>query len=298
MSSGIIIINKPEGYTSFDAVAVMRGILGTRKVGHSGTLDPMATGVLPVFFGKATRAFEFAADHDKEYKAQILFGRKTDTGDRTGSTVDETEKRITRRELEEGILPFLGETEQIPPMYSAVKINGKKLYELARKGKTVERPARKIKVDRIDILSFDESTQTALIQIACSSGTYIRTLCEDIAERTGTFATLTALTRTRSGRFTIEEAADLEALRSGKINAADRILPVDLLFEDFPQVRVTESGAQRIAHGAFVEPEDCDSLPDAGICCRVYGPDGTFLMLGEKKELDRGGDALFCRKMF
>ena len=201
--NGIVIVDKPRDWTSHDVVGKLRGIYHERRVGHSGTLDPMATGVLVVFIGRATRAVEFAESHEKEYLAEILFGRKTDTQDITGRTLEESDACPTREQLEEAASRFRGEITQIPPMYSAIKKDGRKLYELAREGIEVERKPRKVHISAISVLddSHIESEGLFTIEVKCSKGTYIRTLCHDIGLRLGCGAAMQHLTRTRVGAF-------------------------------------------------------------------------------------------------
>ncbi|MEG2083411.1 MAG: tRNA pseudouridine(55) synthase TruB, partial [Oscillospiraceae bacterium] len=196
--NGIIIVDKPAGYTSFDVIAKLRGILGERRLGHGGTLDPMATGVLPVFAGNATKAVDFLPDETKRYTATVRLGILTDTGDITGTITEKSDKNCTLQELECALCSFVGAQKQVPPMYSAIKKDGKRLYELARKGKTVEREPRNIEITELRLVDFDESVREFAIDVLCSKGTYIRTLAEDIAASMGLVAALCALRRTMS----------------------------------------------------------------------------------------------------
>lgn len=226
---GILIINKPVGKTSFDIVRDVRKKYNTKKVGHIGTLDPLASGVLPILIGKATRLSNYLMDHDKDYIATIQLGIQTDTGDSEG-------KEISSQDVDDAFLEnsivcnvlnsFLGESYQIPPMYSAIKINGKKLYELAREGKTVERKSRKIFISSIDLLEISKSQKQISFKVTCSKGTYIRTLCEDIAGRLGTCGYMKSLERTRVGNFKIEDS--------------NRFISLDEVFDNVPKIDVSD----------------------------------------------------------
>ena len=195
--NGILIVDKPAGWTSHDVVAKLRGLLGEKRIGHGGTLDPMATGVLPVFVGRATRAVEFMENAGKEYEALLRPGLETDTQDTTGRVLRETPVKLTAAELEAVLPAFCGEIEQLPPMYSAIKVQGKKLYEYARKGQEAERKPRRVTIERLELLG--ERKGDFLLRVACSKGTYIRTLCADIGEKLGCGAAMAGLRRTRAG---------------------------------------------------------------------------------------------------
>lgn len=210
MDGGILIMDKPAGFTSFDVVAKLRGIMHTRKIGHTGTLDPIATGVLVVCVGAATKAVSKLTAEDKVYEAGVLFGDKYDTGDITGKVIKSSEKDITADDFEKAFESFTGDIMQVPPMYSAKKVNGKRLYEYAREGIEIEREPEQIHIDSIELLSFDYPH--AEICVHCSKGTYIRTLIEDIAESTGVYAAMESLRRTRNGAFSIEDALTFEDL--------------------------------------------------------------------------------------
>lgn len=204
---GVLIVNKPLGKTSFDIVRDVRKEYNTKKVGHIGTLDPMASGVLPILVGKATKLSDYLMDHDKEYIATLKLGIQTNTGDSEGETIEQMPvNSISKKTVQDVLLSFLGESEQIPPMYSAIKVNGNKLYELAREGKTVERKPRKIFIDEIELLGIDFQGNEISFRVVCSKGTYIRTLCEDIASDLGTCGYMKSLKRTRVGNFKIENA--------------------------------------------------------------------------------------------
>ena len=298
--SGILLMDKPQGFTSHDVVAKLRGILHTRKIGHGGTLDPLATGVLPVFVGGATKAADFAAAQDKEYVAGFTLGYNTDTQDVTGETLQTSGKRAAREEVEQAIARFLGPQQQVPPMYSAVKVNGKKLYDLARKGQEVERPARAIIVHEIELTDFDENAQKGTLRLVVSKGTYVRTIINDLGEKLGTLAVMHSLTRTRSGAYALDQCHSFDevgqAMQDGTM--PQLLLPTDSLFLEHPAVRLTDEGAERIARGAVVFPRQTSGMPEqAGALCRVYH-EGRFLMLGQVRELDKGGLGLFVFKNF
>ena len=304
--NGIIIIDKPKGWTSHDVVAKLRGALKIKRVGHGGTLDPMATGVLPIFVGRATRAAEFSESADKEYIAGLMLGIVTDTQDTTGKTLRETDVDTTDAEVEAVLPRFLGASKQTPPMYSAIKQGGKKLYELARKGIEVHRPERDIFIADIEMLESKKSSKgtahllevskgTAyphpsssrtihllsdeyILRIACSKGTYIRTLCHDIGRALGCGAAMSSLRRTRAGAFTIDMAHTLEsaldAVSQGEL--AKIIKPVDSMFPDYPAITLGEADSRRCKNGL---PCRDGVLADGRY--RFYGPDNEFLLLGE-----------------
>ena len=300
MADGIIIIDKPAGWTSMDVCGKLRGILKTKKVGHAGTLDPMATGVLPVFVGNATRAVSYAEGGDKEYVAGVTLGYCTDTQDVTGEIVQTGDRIAAEYAVKRVVRGFVGPQQQIPPMYSAVKVNGQKLYDLARKGREVERPARDIIVHEMELLDFDEDAQKGTLRCVVSKGTYVRTLVNDLGEKLGTLAVLHSLVRTRSGAYPLDRCRSFEdcerAMADGTMQQL--LLPTDSLFTDCPAVALTAEGAERIARGAVVFPRQTDSLPEAaGTLCRVYH-EGRFLMLGQVRELDKGGLGLFVYKNF
>lgn len=298
--SGILLMDKPQGFTSHDVVAKLRGILHTRKIGHGGTLDPLATGVLPVFIGGATKAADFAAAQDKEYVAGFTLGYCTDTQDVTGEIVQTGDRIAAEYAVKRAVRGFVGPQQQIPPMYSAVKVNGQKLYDLARKGREVERPARDIIVHEMELLDFDENAQKGTLRCVVSKGTYVRTLVNDLGEKLGTLAVLHSLVRTRSGAYPLDRCHSFEDCEQAMENGTMQqlLLPTDSLFTDCPAVALTAEGAERIARGAVVFPRQTDSLPEtAGTLCRVYH-EGRFLMLGQVRELDKGGLGLFVYKNF
>lgn len=272
--NGIILVDKPQDWTSHDVVAKLRGVLHERRIGHSGTLDPLATGLLVVFVGRATRAVEFAEADSKEYLAGLRLGVSTDTQDITGNIVAESAALPDEAALREAIGRFIGDIEQIPPMYSAIKIGGKKLYELARRGESVERAPRKITVSAIDIAGRDGDDY--ILNISCSKGTYVRTLCSDIGEALGCGACMSSLRRTRAGVFSVDDAhslADIEAaVREGRLS--DIILPVDTLFASFPKLTVSQSAAKRLKNGNIIKISAEDGE------YKVYSDSDEFLLLG------------------
>ncbi len=272
--NGIILVDKPQDWTSHDVIAKLRGILGERRIGHSGTLDPMATGLLTVFVGRATRAVEFAEAHDKEYMATVRFGLSTNTQDITGDTIRETGIVPSDAEILALLPEFTGEISQIPPMYSAVKMKGKKLYELARSGVEVERKPRQITIRKLELLGNVGSDKS--FHVSCSKGTYIRTLFNDIGENLGCGATLSALRRTRVGEYSVEDAHSLETIAELKNSGreGDFLLPTDSLFASYPELTLDNAQRKKCLCGACF-PMDAEN----GVY-RVYDDLGRFLMLG------------------
>ena len=274
--NGIILVDKPQGWTSHDVVAKLRGIYQQRRIGHSGTLDPMATGVLAVFLGRGTRAVELCENDEKEYVAELLLGIVTNTQDITGEVLEQHSVEVSRQQLEAVLEQFVGPQQQIPPMYSAVKIGGKKLYELARKGQSVERKPRSIVIHELELCDFDG--KTARIRVVCSKGTYIRTLCHDIGAVLGTGGCLSSLRRTRAGRFAIDDCVTMEQIQQARDQNAHMafLRPVDSLFSGCPAVYLGEKEALRCKNGA---ENAVSGMPDGTY--RVYGPENEFLMLGQ-----------------
>ena len=276
--NGIILVDKPQDWTSHDVVAKLRGVLHERRIGHSGTLDPLATGLLVVFVGRATRAVEFAEADSKEYLAGLRLGVSTDTQDITGNVIAKCDALPDEAAVRETLCRFIGDIEQIPPMYSAIKIGGKKLYELARRGESVERTPRKITVSSIDIV--DKDGTDYILNISCSKGTYVRTLCNDIGDALGCGACMSSLRRTRAGAFSVDEAHSLEDIEAAALEdrLSDIILPVDALFAPFPKLTVSESAAKRLKNGNVIKvsSEDGDY--------RVYSDSEEFLLLGRVED--------------
>lgn len=249
MYNGVLNIYKEKGFTSHDVVAKMRGILQQKKIGHTGTLDPDAVGVLPVCLGNATRLADMLTDRDKEYEAVMRLGVKTDTQDLSGTVLEEKPVAVSEAEVETAIQSFAGGYEQVPPMYSALKVNGKRLYELAREGREVERRPRSVALYRIEILSMQ--LPEVSIRVSCSKGTYIRTLCHDIGEKLGCGAVMSSLKRTKSGCFTLDTAitlSELERLRDEK-NVEKVLIPVDAMFDELAQVHVPDIYIKAVQNG-------------------------------------------------
>ena len=283
--NGIIIINKPTDWTSHDVVAKLRGILKTKRVGHGGTLDPMATGVLPIFIGRATRAAEFCENAEKEYITAIRFGITTDTQDITGTILKSCMAKITADELQAVIPLFLYEQKQIPPMYSAIKIGGKKLYELARRGIDIDRPPRDIYISEIELLTQaiqgregSNALNEFALRIVCSKGTYIRTICHDIGEKLGCGAVMNRLERTRVGNFTLDEAVTLDEVQeAAEQDELDKIIiPTDTLFQNHPKITLNETNTKKCKNGVLCHVGEIRNGK-----YRVYSHAGEFLALGE-----------------
>ena len=276
MPNGILIVDKPAGWTSQDVVAKLRGVFREKRVGHGGTLDPMATGVLPVFLGRATRAVEFFEHAEKEYRATLRLGVSTDTQDVTGTVLEIRPVSLSQAEIEAVFPQFRGEIEQIPPMYSAVKVAGKRLYEIARRGGTVERKPRSITIHALELISGAGADWQ--LRVRCSKGTYIRTLCADIGEALGCGGCMAALERTAAGAYGLAQAHTMEEILAAE-DKASLLLPTDSLFSAFPAVQVERVAEQRLRNGA---PVRVPGLPDGS--CRVYSQSGEFLLLGRVRE--------------
>ncbi len=277
-----MVIDKPAGWTSMDVCAKLRGMFHEKRVGHAGTLDPMATGILPVFLGRATRAVEFAADSDKEYIAGLKLGVTTNTQDITGEIVEERPADVTQEQLWAVLEGFTGDIEQVPPMYSAIKIGGKKLYELARKGKEVERKPRPVTIRALGVLEGPERGADFTLRVACSKGTYVRTLCHDIGQALGCGGCMSSLQRVKAAGFTLEDSVSLEAVQE----AVDRgegeglLLPVDAYFARNGwknSVTVRPDAEKRLRNGG------CVPTPGMEAECRVYSESGEFLGLGSSE---------------
>jgi tRNA pseudouridine55 synthase len=273
--NGIVIIDKPAGWTSQDVTARLRRVFGTRRIGHGGTLDPMATGVLPVFVGRATRGVEFFEHAEKTYETELLLGVATDTEDTTGTVLTRREVSVTPGQLAAVLERFRGEIMQIPPMYSALKVNGQKLYDLARKGRQVERQPRPVTIHELTLLS--REGDTLRLRVRCSKGTYIRTLCADIGEALGCGGCMQALRRTQAGEYTIAEAVPLQQL----LEAAEPeiyLRDVDTMFRGYPAVKLTVNQEKRCRNGNAFSV----SLP--GGTYRAYSQTGEFLMLAKVED--------------
>ncbi len=270
--NGIVIVDKPQGWTSQDVTARLRRVFNTRRIGHGGTLDPMATGVLPVFVGRATRGVEFFEHAEKTYETVLRLGLTTDTEDITGTVLTESPVNLAGVDLEAVLDGFRGEILQVPPMYSALKVNGQKLCDLARKGKEVERKPRPITIHTLTLLEAGENTLR--LQVRCSKGTYIRTLCKDIGQALGCGGCMEALRRTQAGEYTIGEAVPLQALLEAEAPEG-YLRGVDTMFRNFPALTLTANQEKRCRNG------NSFSLPQADGTYRAYGQSGEFLMLAK-----------------
>ena len=272
--NGIIIIDKPQEWTSNDVVSRLRRVFNTRRIGHGGTLDPMATGVLPVFVGRATRGVEFFEHAEKVYEATLRFGLTTDTEDITGKTITACEVHLTEEDLLNVLPRFRGDILQVPPMYSAIKVNGQKLYDLARKGREVERQARPITIHELELLEF--TGNEARLRVRCSKGTYIRTLCKDIGEALGCGGCMAALRRVEAGEYTLEGSVPLRKLLDISEAGEDvehLLRPVDTMFASHEKLSLNEKQARLVKNGNAVSADCADGT------YRVYAPDGEFLAL-------------------
>ena len=278
MINGILNVYKEAGFTSHDVVAKLRGICRQKKIGHTGTLDPEAVGVLPVCLGSGTKLCDMLTDKSKEYEAVLLLGQVTDTQDVTGTVLEEHEVTADEEQAVEAIRSFVGAYEQIPPMYSALKVNGKRLYELARAGKEVERKGRPVEIHSIEILSV--SLPEITFRVACSKGTYIRTLCHDIGQKLGCGGTMKSLKRTREGIFTIDGALKLSQLEelAAQGRLEEKVIPVEAMFTELPALTVKDAFARLIENGNAFYPgqaEESVRTPDGGQV-RVYDRKGRF----------------------
>lgn len=269
---GIVIVDKPQGWTSQDVTARLRRVFGTRRIGHGGTLDPMATGVLPVFVGRATRAVEFFEHAEKTYETVLRLGITTDTEDMTGTVLTEEKVSFTEEQLQETLAAFRGEILQVPPMYSALKVNGQKLCDLARKGKTVARQPRPITIHELTLVERGENTLR--LRVRCSKGTYIRTLCKDIGEKLGCGGCMESLRRVAAGEYTVDEAVPLQTLLDTE-ESEKYLRGVDTMFRNYPAVTLTANQETRCRNGnAF-------SVSLAPGTYRAYSQGGEFLMLAK-----------------
>lgn len=274
--TGILLVDKPEEWTSSDVVCKLRGVLHERRIGHSGTLDPMATGLLPVFVGKATKAVEYAENQTKRYLAGLRLGMMTDTLDITGNIISKEEVTVSDSDVL-NVFPFYtGKIKQIPPMYSAVKINGKKLYQMARNGKSVEREARDIEIFSLSLLGKNDAGDY-LLDILCSKGTYIRSLCDDIGKSIGCGGCMSSLRRIQCGSYSISDAVPLTELISESAEEIEKehLIPVDSLFEDYPAYIADEADTVRLKQGNTI----CSESPSG--LYRVYSEKGDFLLLSQ-----------------
>ncbi|HEY9574926.1 MAG TPA: tRNA pseudouridine(55) synthase TruB [Lachnospiraceae bacterium] len=298
MINGVINVYKEKGFTSHDVVAKLRGILKQKKIGHTGTLDPDAVGVLPVCLGNATKLCDMLTDKDKEYQAEILFGKVTDTQDISGKVIENSDKEITLKEVKSALQSFVGKQMQIPPMYSAIKVNGKKLYELARQGVEVKRQAREVTFYEIELLDF--SYPKASIRVRCSKGTYIRTLCHDLGQKLGCGACMFSLVRLQVERFSIKEAYTLAEIEEfvKKEKLKELLWPVDTMFFKYPTVQVKKEIDSMLYNGNRLPVKLCvadflDEQVDRDV--RVYDSSGNFQGIYQYRAKEK---ALCPLKMF
>ena len=282
--TGFVFLDKPEGMTSFFAASRLRRIFSMKKIGHTGTLDPMATGVLPVALGGATRFIELIESHDKAYRATFLLGKTTDTLDITGKVLSENEVAVKKEDVEKALSFFRGEIKQLPPMYSAIKKDGVRLYDLARQGIEIEREARDVTIYSLELVETDEEKNEYTIDVSCSSGTYIRSLISDIGEKLSSGAVMTALKRTSANGIDIGECRSLEELEALKEEGAleKAVVPV-WEFIKYPRITVSDSQAKRFKNGGELFLDRVKGLSE-NIFYNVFSPEGKFLGIGEKDE--------------
>lgn len=294
--SGILLIDKPEGFTSFDVVAKIRGIARTRKVGHGGTLDPMATGVLPLFLGAATKACDILPDQTKAYEAWFRLGQTTDTQDSTGRVLSESPVDCIAAQVETALEQFKGDILQLPPMYSAVWVNGRRLYDLAREGVEVQRQPRPVTVHELRLLQAREEEQLYKIYVSCSKGTYIRTICHDLGQALGCGAVMTGLRRVVSSGYRVEDAITLEQAQrlADEGMLARKILPVETAFASYEKIVLTAKTARLVQNGVRLSSQRTGCAGKEGIF-RILGPDGQFLGLGYEDQEELRVQKLFVR---
>ena len=273
---GIIIVNKPSGYTSHTIVSKIRKALNIKKVGHTGTLDPLATGVLPILLGSGTRLSKYLINHDKEYIATIKLGVKTDTADIEGNIIETADiPTLSEEQIKTVLKSFEGIQYQKPPMYSAIKVNGKKLYEYARKGENIDVQDRKIEIYNIELLKYE--AEFIEIKVACSKGTYIRSLCEDIAKKLGTIGTMAKLQRTQVGIFKLKEALEMDDIEDNK-KIQDKLITAEELFKNNASIKLTEQEMSQFLNGVKLARKEVDGI------YRIYDQTGKFVGLGENKD--------------
>ena len=297
--NGVLLIDKPKGFTSFDVIAVVRKLTGQRKTGHTGTLDPNATGVLTVLLGSATKAQDIILNHDKSYVAGFKLGLTTDTLDIWGTVTSKSESRVSRADVERLIPKFSGEIEQVPPMYSAVKKDGQRLYDLARRGIEVERKARKVTVYKLALTDFDEETQEGTLEISCSKGTYVRTIIDDLGAALGTGAVMTALRRTFACGFSIDDCITLDDLKllSEKGEAQTALRSVESLFYDCAEVKISDGQAKRFSNGGALDITRTALKKEEDIDGKIYRVKNADSFLGLAKA-DTSAGLLKIYKLF
>ena len=283
IESGILVMNKPQGFTSFDVIGKLRGILKMRRLGHTGTLDPMAEGVLPVLIGTAAKACDILPDETKAYRAGFRLGTVTDTQDSTGNVLETHDADVTEAELLAVLPQFTGEIRQIPPMYSAVQINGKRLYALAREGKEIERPARTVTVHSLTLTEFDPAAQCGTLEIVCGKGTYVRTVIHDLGRTLGCGGCMTSLVRTAACGFMLADAHTFDEVQqaadSGMLESL--IVPADRLFTALPAVTLSEAQTRLYKNGVRLDLNRVRGISAETVRYRVYGCNGCFFGLAD-----------------
>lgn len=279
MYDGIINVYKEAGFTSHDVVAKLRGICKQKKIGHTGTLDPQATGVLPVCLGSGTKLCDMLTDKEKEYIAELLLGVTTDTQDTTGEILEQKDVTVEEDRVREAVMSFVGDYDQVPPMYSALKVNGKKLYELAREGKEVERQARRIHIREIEILSIE--LPVVKMRVVCSKGTYIRTLCADIGDKLSVGGTMKSLVRSRVGQFCLSDALTLEEIEKMRDDnrLGEIVLSVEKVFDDCPKMHTTEEFDRLLKNGNSLYPQQTkeNQIYEENLWVATYRSDDEFM---------------------
>ena len=284
--TGIICVNKEKDITSFGVVAKLRGIIGEKKAGHTGTLDPMATGVLPVMFGGATRFLNFLPDSDKGYRATFKLGMTTDTLDITGEMTSQSEVAVSVDDVKNAMRDFVGVIDQIPPMFSAKSVDGVRLYDLAREGKTVEREACKVEIKELELVAFDETEQTYQIDVLCSKGTYIRSLIDDIGKKLGCGAVMTELVRTKAMGFDLSDCVTLAELQERKDSGKgfdDVLIDIERMFDCYKKVRVSPAQSTRFFNGGALDINRVQKNITPDEICAVYSDKNEFLGLGQRQ---------------
>lgn len=283
--NGIIVINKPKEYTSHDVVAKVKKILNIKKVGHTGTLDPNATGVLPLLLNTGTKLSKYLIEHDKEYEVTLELGIKTDTADIEGNVIKKEEVNWKKlNDIEETLNTFLGEQTQIPPIYSAIKVNGKKLYEYARSGQNINIEPRNIQIYEIELQKIDKQKNEINFRVHCSKGTYIRSLCEDIAQKLGTIGYMKELTRTKVGNFTINEAVKIEEIENNKEQIIkEKLISIEKFFESKESIKLNKKQLNKFLNGVKIRIDKQENI------CRIYNENNEFIGIGtiEKNFLKR-----------
>jgi len=277
--NGILCVNKPQDFTSFDVVAKLRGILKMKRLGHAGTLDPMATGVLPIFVGNSTKACDIMPDNTKSYRAGFCLGKTSDTQDITGKILSESDIAVAEQDILSVIPELTGKIMQLPPMYSAVQVNGQRLYDLARKGVEVERQAREIEVFSIDLISYDCTSREGVLDISCGKGTYIRTIINDIGEKLGCGGIMTSLIRTSAGGFSLEDCFTFEEIQQARDEnrLEELILPIERVFTKLPKLRLNDAQTRMYKNGVKLDLSRINNIiPDISEYA-LYGSDGGFI---------------------